>query len=235
MTQQLWVIVPAAGIGRRMGSERPKQYLSLGKHQVIQHALDRLFGLPQISHIYLALQHGDRWWPALSPIYEGRITTVAGGEERQDSVFNGLLEIRHQASADDWVLVHDAARPCVRIGDIEKLLEKVQAHIVGGILAVPVADTLKKVADDHQVQSTVAREQLWRAFTPQLFRFNVLFDALLAAKTANTRITDEASAVERIGLSPLVVEGHSDNIKITRPEDLVLARWLLNMQEEETG
>ncbi|MDX1693719.1 MAG: 2-C-methyl-D-erythritol 4-phosphate cytidylyltransferase [Ketobacteraceae bacterium] len=225
-----WCVVPAAGIGRRMGAEHPKQYLSLLDKTVCEHTLLRLLSVPGIRQIVVCLAPDDIWWPRLSLHEHPRITTVAGGIERCDSVLNGLHFLRSLAADEDWVLVHDVARPCVRRKDIEALMAATRNHQDGGILATPVRDTLKRSGADQHISETVDRTSLWHALTPQLFPVGALTCALEAALANQVTITDEASAIEWAGGRPLLVEGHPDNIKITHPSDLSLALMYLQHQ-----
>ncbi|HTF95842.1 MAG TPA: 2-C-methyl-D-erythritol 4-phosphate cytidylyltransferase [Cellvibrio sp.] len=224
-----WVVVPAAGVGSRMGANCPKQYLTLLDKTVLEHTLERLLALPAINNVYLALSSADDFWPQLDCAKNPKIIRVNGGDERADSVLNSLLALPVEAQNEDWVLVHDAARPCVRTHEIINLMEMVSTHEVGGILGVPVSDTLKRV-NDTKIEKTVDRNSLWQAQTPQLFRLGVLRDCLFRALQEGKAITDEASALEYYGYSPLMVQGRSDNIKITRPEDLVIAAALMQQQ-----
>ena len=224
-----WVVVPAAGVGSRMGANCPKQYLTLLDKTVLEHTLERLLALPAINNVYLALSSADDFWPQLDCAKNPKIIRVNGGDERADSVLNGLLALPVEAQDEDWVLVHDAARPCIRSHEIIKLMEMASTHEVGGILGVPVSDTLKRV-NDTKIEKTVDRNSLWQAQTPQLFRLGVLRDCLFRALQEGKAITDEASALEYYGYSPLMVQGRSDNIKITRPEDLVIAAALMQQQ-----
>ena len=231
--QNIWVIIPAAGVGRRMGLDTPKQYLLLNEQTVIEHTLN-VFNLhSSISEIVVAVAKEDEYWAELNIKLSKPLHKVSGGKERSDSVLNGLNFLQDKAHADDWVLVHDAARPCLRTEDLNLLLEKCQIHTVGGILAVPVRDTMKRSVD-NLIKETVDRENLWHALTPQMFRFKLLKDALESALKKNNVITDEASAMELAGYQPLLVEGHADNLKITRPEDLALASFFLAQQEGNT-
>lgn len=230
-SSNFWVIIPAAGIGRRMRSEIPKQYLPLHGHSVIEHTLHRLSQIPAITEIIVAIAEDDPYWKKQHFEMVARpIRTVIGGKERSDSVLNGLRSLTNQASDKDWVLVHDAARPCVRLGDIEQLIDQCQSDPVGGLLALPVRDTMKLADAEGRVAQTVDRTQLWHALTPQMFRFGVLRDALEQAQQQGVTVTDEAMAIEQAGLHARLVEGHGDNIKITRPEDLTLAAFYLREQ-----
>jgi len=224
-----WIVVPAAGVGARMGSICPKQYLPLAGKTVLEITLERLLSLPNIAGIYLVLGAGDTYWNDSPFAKNARIHRVDGGAERCDSVLNALDILQGDASLDDWVLVHDAARPCVYPQSVMHLIDQVKNHSVGGILGVPVSDTLKQVIDSS-IQSTTDRRLLWQAQTPQMFRLGLLRDCLRRALADGKVITDESSALESYGYEPLMVQGRSDNIKITRPEDLVIAAMLLQQQ-----
>jgi 2-C-methyl-D-erythritol 4-phosphate cytidylyltransferase len=234
-----WVLVPAAGSGSRMGASLPKQYLSLGNQCLLEMTLQRLLQLPNIAGLIVALSPDDHHWQQLSLSADPRIQRVDGGRERANSVLQGLHFLADRAQPDDWVLVHDAARPCVRIDDIANLREALKDHPVGGILGVPVSDTLKQV-NHHKILSTQDRSNLWQAQTPQMFRYGLLRDCLSRALSSGLLVTDEASALEAFDYQPLMVQGHADNLKVTRAEDLQLARWILAQQsgsasiEEET-
>lgn len=225
-----WAIVPAAGAGRRMGADIPKQYLPLAGRTVLEHTLSKLAAIPGISGIVLALGRDDEWWPTLDFRCDVPLRVVEGGDERVHSVFNAVDAIISGLSDDDWLLVHDAARPCVHIADIERLMRDVRSHACGGILAAPVRDTMKRSGAGNEVAETVDRSTLWHALTPQLFRAGLLHQALTAGMAHPERVTDEASAVELMGYSPLLVEAPMDNIKITRPEDLPLAEFYLQRE-----
>lgn len=226
---RIWALVPAAGTGSRMRADRPKPYLRLGPRQIIDITLERLLSVSAIDRVYLALGADDPWWPETESAGSDRVVSYPGGRERVDSVRAGLDVIRSEAHRDDWVLVHDVARPCVSVSDIERLLEAVEDHPVGGLLGAPLVDTIKQVDDSGQVLGTADRAHLWRALTPQIFRFGVLDRALEQATFKGAAVTDESSAVEALGLRPLMIAGRSDNIKVTVPEDLALARWLLGL------
>lgn len=225
-----WAVIPAAGIGARMGADKPKQYLPLLGKTVIEWTLEKLAAQPQLSGVVVALAPDDRYWDTLQIDNGLPVQRAEGGSERCHSVLNALQVLRAQAAADDWVLVHDAARPCVRNSDIDRLVESVSRHAVGGLLATPVRDTMKRCDDSATVLETVSRERLWHALTPQMFRLGPLQQALHAAIAAGIGVTDEASAMEYAGWMPRVVPGHGDNIKITQPEDLVLAQFYLQQQ-----
>lgn len=225
-----WAVVPAAGIGKRMGSEVPKQYLQLDGRAVIDHTIERLLFHPAIDGVYVALSDADSRWQATEFAGHPDLVTLPGGVERCHSVLNALDGLAARASVDDWVLVHDAARPCVRRDDIERLIDRVRSHPVGGLLGMPVRDTMKRTDAADLIEETVERSRLWHAFTPQMFRLGTLRNALRHALQDGFLVTDEASAIERIGHRPLMVEGHADNLKITRPDDLPLASYYLARQ-----
>ncbi|HTY99571.1 MAG TPA: 2-C-methyl-D-erythritol 4-phosphate cytidylyltransferase, partial [Rhodocyclaceae bacterium] len=223
-----YALVPAAGGGSRMGAGRPKQYLPLLGRPLVRHSLETLCALPAIARVFVVLAPDDsEWdehdWSAL----QGRIQVLrCGGAARADSVTNGLRAMAGTVAADDWVLVHDAARPCLTQAQVQRLLDEAGGDAVGGILAVPVADTLKRaysLGDGARIEATVAREGLWQAQTPQMFRHGLLLDALEFAPA----VTDEASAVEALGLKPRLVAADATNLKVTYPLDLQLAEWIL--------
>jgi len=218
------VIIPAAGIGSRMRADRPKQYLPLAGRALIEHTLDCFLDHPGLKTLVVCLAVDDPWWPQLPCADHPLIQRAAGGAERADSVLNGLdLLLATGASAADWVLVHDAARPNLARDDLDRLLAELADDPVGGLLAVPARDTLKRAGSDGRVRETVDRSVIWQAYTPQMFRPGVLRDALAEALKAGAQITDESSAMEFAGLAPRLVEGRADNLKVTRPEDL---QWL---------
>ena len=208
----------------------PKQYLPLGKKTVLAHTLDCFLNHKSISKIFVAVSPDDGYWSETGLPELDNVVTVEGGQERCHSVFNALLHLLPEANDDDWVLIHDAARPCLRSEDIDMLIERLQDHDAGGLLAIPVRDTMKRSNTDDEVSETVERERLWHALTPQMFHVGPLFRAMKAALDTGEQVTDEASAIELQKKKPLLVEGHSDNIKITRPEDLQLAHFYLQQQ-----
>lgn len=222
-----WVIVPAAGRGARMATGQPKQYLPLLGRTLIEWSLQPFVAEARIAGIVVVLAAGDRYFETLS--VSGRVRVAHGGAERADSVRAGLQALA-EAAGDDWVLVHDAARPCLRAEDLQALMETLAGDAVGGLLASPVTDTLKQ-ADGQKVVATVPRANLWRAFTPQMFRYALLSEALQQAHVSKISVTDEAAAVERLGYAPRLVAGHADNIKITLPEDLVTAELILRRRD----
>jgi 2-C-methyl-D-erythritol 4-phosphate cytidylyltransferase len=226
----LWAVLPAAGVGRRMGSRVPKQYMDLAGRAVIDHALDLFVVDTRIQGIVVALDPADGYWGSTAYADHPKVTRADGGAERCHSVLNALDALDARARAEDWVLVHDAARPCLRPADLDLLIETLLDDEVGGLLGIPVRDTMKRAEAMDRVGATVDRAALWHAFTPQMFRLGRLRAALSDALAADHMVTDDASAMERAGQAPRLVEGHADNIKITRAEDLPLARFYLQQQ-----
>jgi 2-C-methyl-D-erythritol 4-phosphate cytidylyltransferase len=228
-TPRYWAMVPAAGAGKRMDSAVPKQYLSLAGRPVIAHTLASLLDHPRIDGVAVAISAGDEWWPTVAAELNAAkpLRVVTGGAERCHSVLNGLEALSAPAQPEDWVLVHDAARPCLTAGDLDRLIDTLADDPVGGLLAVPVRDTLKQADDAGRVAATVDRSRLWHALTPQMFRLGMLHEALRAALARGLLVTDEAAAMEAAGFAPRLVEGRADNLKITRPEDLALAEFYL--------
>ncbi|MGR8930947.1 MAG: 2-C-methyl-D-erythritol 4-phosphate cytidylyltransferase [Gammaproteobacteria bacterium] len=225
---QCWAVVPAAGVGKRMQADRPKQYLPLAGKTVIEHTLSRLLDSGAFRAVSVAISVEDPYWPELSISRHPNIITAPGGKERADSVLSALKALEGKASDDDWVLVHDAARPCLTSGDIQLQISTLKNDAVGGILALSSHDTLKHV-DGDTVTATIDRKHVWRALTPQMFKYGMLRDALQQTE-GNPAVTDEASALELLGFKPKIVEGRPDNIKITRPEDLALAQFYMEQQ-----
>ncbi|WP_116364585.1 2-C-methyl-D-erythritol 4-phosphate cytidylyltransferase [Parahaliea mediterranea] len=224
----LYAVIPAAGIGRRMGSELPKQYLRAAGEPLLAHSLRALLKCAAIRRVVVALHPQDQWADGLTELADPRVMRVDGGAERVDSVMAGLDSLQKIAYEDDWVLVHDAARPCLLAKDLQALIDRVSAGAGGGgILAQPVVDTLKRSADGRRVQATVDRQHYWRAQTPQMFRLGELRAALAAALAAGVAVTDEASAMEWAGHPVQLVEGSAANLKVTVPADLALAEWYL--------
>jgi 2-C-methyl-D-erythritol 4-phosphate cytidylyltransferase len=214
-----------------MNADRPKQYLELAGKTVIEHTLLRLLSAEVFTAVAVAISEEDPYWPDLDVSAHKKIITAAGGKERADSVLSALKAIRTVASDDDWVLVHDAARPCITTIDIHHLIDSLKTDEIGGILALSSHDTLKSVQGDNIIVGTLDRSHIWRALTPQMFRYGLLKNALEAAE-GNAAITDEASALELQGMQPKIVEGRPDNIKITRPEDLALAQFYMEHQND---
>jgi 2-C-methyl-D-erythritol 4-phosphate cytidylyltransferase len=231
-TQPIIAIVPAAGVGSRMQADRPKQYLNIDGKTILQHTVDKLLSHPQIESVVIAISDGDPYFPDIDFSDPERVHRVSGGKERADSVLSALDYLK-QHFTDSWSLVHDAARPCVSLDDISRLIEQAQQHEVGGILAAPVRDTMKRSNADGSIAHTVERSALWHALTPQLFPTSQLHHALVHAQQSGDVVTDEASALERLGYAPLLVAGRADNIKVTQPEDLALAKFYLSHSEGE--
>jgi 2-C-methyl-D-erythritol 4-phosphate cytidylyltransferase len=200
---------------------------------MLLHTLERLGRYPRLRGLAVGIAADDAYWPTLATDIPNLLTTYVGGAERAQTVLNGLRALETYAAPDDWVLVHDAARPCVRHADIDSLLVAVAGHADGGLLALPLNDTVKRADHNGCIEETVSRTGLWRALTPQVFRLVALRDALELAMRAGIEITDEASAMEYSGARPRLVHGHADNIKITVPEDLTLAELFLREQERE--
>lgn len=224
MLPPFWAVIPAAGVGSRMRADRPKQYLGLAGKTIIEHTLECFLDHPQLRGLVVSLAAEDPYWPSLSCANDPRIQRADGGDERADSVLFGLRRLSEAGAGDeDWVLVHDAARPNLSREDLDRLLGELASDPVGGLLAVPARDTLKRAGIDARVQETVDRSVIWQAFTPQMFRLGALRDALAGALEAGAAITDESSALEWAGFNPRLIEGRADNLKITRPEDL---EWL---------
>ncbi len=222
-----WAVVPAAGSGSRMKMQLPKQYLPLAGRRVIEHSLETLLRHPRIEGAVAVTRSDDIWWEQVRVNTAKPLLRVYGGAERCDSVLSGLRVLSELASSGDWVLVHDAARPCLRARDLERLMTTLRNDPVGGLLAVPVSDTIKRADARGRVRVTEDRRELWHALTPQMFRFEALLAAMCSAREQGLQVTDEASAMEAAGFSPRLVEGRADNIKITRPEDLALAEFYL--------
>jgi 2-C-methyl-D-erythritol 4-phosphate cytidylyltransferase len=222
------VVIPAAGSSRRIGrSGPPKQYLQLAGRTVIDWAIAPFLERADCERIVVVIAESDPYWSKESLARHPKISTSIGGAERVDSVHAGLRALVALANEDDWVLVHDAARPCLRATDLSRLIDELADDGVGGLLGAPLVDTLKRADASDRVQATVPRESLWRALTPQMFRYGVLDRALRAAGDSGVVPTDEAQAVEALGLQPRLVRGDPDNIKITLPEDIERAARLL--------
>jgi 2-C-methyl-D-erythritol 4-phosphate cytidylyltransferase len=218
-------LIPAAGAGTRMGEATPKQYLSMAGKPMLQHVIDTFCSASQIDRVVVVVSSEDHYIDQLN-LPSRCIVLRCGGATRQQSVTNGLLALADQLDADDWVLVHDAARPGLTVALIDKLIAFVRDDAVGGLLAMPVVDTIKHSDGHGRSQHTVARDLLWAAQTPQMFRYQLLLDALQRAD----EITDEASAIEALGLQPKLVEGSARNFKVTLPEDVLLAEHHLKGQ-----
>lgn len=227
------VIVPAAGVGSRMKADRPKQYLLLDGKTILEHTIEQLLAFPVIDKVIVAISETDPYFDELPISKDKRVIRVSGGLERADSVLSGLVYLKeHQPS--EWVMVHDAARPCIRHSDIEKLITEVISHHIGGILASPVRDTMKQANQESTIETTIDRSVLWHALTPQLFTTELLYSALKTGLEKGLSITDESSAIELMGYQPKLVHGRADNLKVTQPEDLDLAEFYLQKMKKET-
>jgi 2-C-methyl-D-erythritol 4-phosphate cytidylyltransferase len=223
VTARFFALVPAAGGGTRFGEA--KQYAQINGVPMLQHAVRALLRAPEIEHVFVVLTPGDETFKTIRwEASESRVAPLyCGGVERRDSVLNGLVAAASEVEPDDWILVHDAARPCLALADLQRLIDTLKASGDGGILAVRVSDTLKRGDEENAIVATEPRDGLWQAQTPQMFRYGVLLRALRAAP----HVTDEASAVEKAGLKPRLVEGSARNIKVTYPSDLELAALIL--------
>lgn len=222
-----WAVIPAAGRGARFGGDIPKQYIEVAGEPLIAHTLRALLAHPTVEGAVVVLATDDAHWPGLESFADKPVIACIGGDERADSVLAGLAALPDRVRADDFVLIHDAARPNLRLDDLDQLLERGRNDPVGAILASPVRDTLKRAGDDGGIDATEPREHLWRAFTPQLFRRLQLTTALEAARDAGVTVTDESMAMERQGLRPLLIEGADDNFKVTTPTDLQRFQFIL--------
>jgi 2-C-methyl-D-erythritol 4-phosphate cytidylyltransferase len=227
MSGEVWVVVPAAGIGRRTGLDYPKQYVELAGRPLLYWTLEVLLRHPRIAGAVVALSADDRHWPGWSALEGKPVLTATGGDDRAASVRAGLEALEGRVGGDDWVLVHDAARPCLDHADLDRLLDLGCAHPVGALLAAPVADTLKQANDRGESLGNLPRERARRALTPQLFRHSALCSALDRARADGATVTDEASAFEHLGLAPLLVPGSARNLKVTTAGDFELAAFLL--------
>jgi len=228
---QYWAIIPAAGAGKRMRANRPKQYLQLHGITVLEHTLNRLLSMELVTGVVLSISEADEYWADLNYQTTKPLLIAKGGNERSDSVLNALTLLNeHIDNAQEvYTLVHDAARPCVRTDDIEKLIKQASDEN-GGLLALAVRDTMKRSDNTNNVLKTVDRNNLWHALTPQMFRLDLLTDALQTAQEKNLTVTDDASAMELAGYKPKLIEAHEDNIKITRAFDLELAELYITKQ-----
>lgn len=235
LSPQFVVVVPAAGVGKRMLADCPKQYLTIENKSILEHTIERLLSHPAINKVIIALGEHDEYFTQTSLVNNAQVDIVVGGKERVDSVLAGINAIEQQQYP--WVLVHDAARPCVSHNDITALISHCLAKKVGGLLASPVRDTMKRTKvtalDENQVLATVEREELWHALTPQMYPVNELKNAIISGLKTNVALTDESSAVELAGFPSLLISASSENIKITHPDDLALAAFYLNKQKNE--
>ncbi len=231
----IWAIVPAAGVGTRMQSDIPKQYLAFQGKTLIEHSLDRLLSHPEIDGAVVVLRQQDTTWEKLSYLAEKPVFTTVGGKERHDSVYSGLTTLQYRFGNDAIALVHDAVRPLVSHQDLSNVIDAARRHSAGAILATPVTDTLKQQNDSMGIANTLSREGLWRALTPQAFHLQTLLNALKQVIDNNLATTDDAQAVELSGHTPLLVPGDTENFKITSPGDLVLAEriWLNQCDQQD--
>lgn len=229
---QFFALIPAAGSGSRMGNELPKQYLPLCGRPMIYHAIKTLCNNRSIAGVFIVLSPGDTHWSQYDwSEFSQKLTVLQfGGATRADSVLNGLIAVQQKnlINPQDWVLVHDAARPCLTLAQLDKLIHELAGDAVGGLLAVPVADTLKRGDTDNHVRQTESRDNLWQAQTPQMFRCELLTRALQNA--ANINVTDDASAIEALGLHPKLVPSDAYNFKVTYPQDLALAELIIQQR-----
>ena len=226
-----FVIVPAAGIGTRMQVDIPKQYLSLKGKKIIEYTLSTLLSHTKFKKYVVVLNKNDKNWPSLQ-LSHTQLITALGGNERCHSVFNGLLALKPFVKENDWVLIHDAVRPLLHHSDIDKLINHVADHTVGGLLANSLKNTVKRLNNNHQVIETLNRDEICQAVTPQMFRYHWLVKALTLAIEKKIPITDEANAIELLGQLPKMVEGRSDNIKVTDKDDLTLLNYYLSIRPD---
>lgn len=228
---QYTVVVPAAGVGKRMRASCPKQYLTINDKTILEHTVQRLLNHEAICHVVIALGEFDEYFPTTALANNSNVTRVIGGKERVDSVLAGLKSLNTEQ--EQWVLVHDAARPCVQHKDLTQLIKYCVENDHGGILAAPVRDTMKQATSTGIIDKTLDRSQMWHALTPQMYKTAELTSAIGDALAKDIIITDESSAMEAFGYASGLVSGSSDNIKITQPEDLRLAEFILQQQEKE--
>lgn len=226
-----WAIIPAAGRGLRMGAKKPKQYLTIAGKTILEHSAEPLLNNDKISKVIIAIAPQDSYFRTLPIAKHPKVIVAEGGNERCHTVFNALEALQTYAYDDDWVLVHDAARPLLSKQDVNTLMLELEGEKAGGLLGVPIHATIKRVNDQQEVLETVSRRQLWRAFTPQMFRFGLLYQALTATLPDNPT-SDSAKAMEQMGHCIKMIEGRSDNIKITRPSDMLIAEQILQNKGE---
>jgi len=219
-SNKYWVVIPAAGIGKRMGDDIPKQYISVCGKTVIEHTIDNFIDRNEIENICISISESDNYWPTLPISKNEKIITTVGGSERYESVYNGLRAIQDKATENDWVLVHDAVRPCLKKSIIDRLITDISSHDVGGILALPCSETMKRVNNSNEVEETINRQTTWRAQTPQMFKYKKLLLAIEKVINEDIFITDEAMAMELSNHKPIVILGDENNIKITHKIDL---------------
>ena len=226
------VVIPAAGIGKRMGADVPKQYLQLHGKTVLEHSIACFADHASVERVIVSVASHDQHFPSIRKNLPAKCSHVIGGKERCHSVLAGLEALAGDVEDDCWIMVHDAARPCLRSADIDSMIATLNGDSIGGILAVPARDTLKRCDDKLNITETVDRTHIWQAMTPQMFRLGKLRDAIKSALEDGVIVTDEAQAIERLGFQTRVVQGHADNIKITHPEDLALASAILESHQQ---
>jgi 2-C-methyl-D-erythritol 4-phosphate cytidylyltransferase len=219
-SNKYWVVMPAAGIGERMGSDIPKQYVSVCGKTIIEHTIDCFIDRNDIESIFVSISKSDRYWSTLPISKSEKIVTVIGGDERYESVYNGLCNLKDKAADNDWVLVHDAVRPCLTQSIIDRFITDLNCHDVGGILALPCFETMKKANKENEIEETIDRKFIWRAQTPQMFKYKKLLSAIERTINKNIVVTDEAMAMELSNYKPMLIQGDRDNIKITHKTDL---------------
>jgi len=222
-----WAIVPAAGSGARMMAEIPKQYLKIYDKTILEHTLLALLNSVELDGVVVCLADGDQAFQQLKVSKHKKIKTTVGGKTRALSVLNGLKYLESELAHDDWILVHDAARPCIKLGMVDKMIHQLESDPVGGILAILTTDTLKRASRSGMVAETIDRGDVWHAQTPQMFRHKVLLDSIHGALLEDVQITDESSALEWAGYTPKLIQGDATNLKVTTPEDLTMAEFLL--------
>lgn len=223
-----WVVIPAAGVGLRMGKDKPKQYISIKGKTILEHTLHCFLQRQDIEAIVVTISKEDEYFSKLSLSKDKKIIIAPGGKERFESVFSALSKLRSKADDNDWVLVHDAARPCLSQQAINRLLKKLSGNEVGGILAMPCKDTMKLASSTaNEIEKTLNRDKIWHAQTPQMFRYKKLLLALESTIKKNSIVTDEAMAMELSGYKPSLINGNPENIKITHIDDLKHANLYL--------
>ncbi len=225
---QYWVAIPAAGIGKRVGADKPKQYIDIYGKTILEHTVDCFLHREDIAGIVVAIASDDSFWPTLPISTHEKIIVAPGGEERFNSVTNALESLADCARENDWVLVHDAARPCLSQSALDRLMSELAGHETGGILGLPCRDTMKRADHNGDITATVDRENLWHAQTPQMFRYSKLLDALQKVLAEGLSVTDEAMAIELAGFTAKLVSGHHENIKITHKDDIQQAEIYLS-------
>ena len=219
-SNRYWVVIPAAGIGKRMGSDIPKQYISVCGKTIIEHTIENFIDRNDIESICVAISKSDHYWSTLPISRNAKIITVIGGTERCESVYNGLCGLKDRVDNSDWVLVHDAVRPCITKTIIDQFISVLNCHDVGGVLALPCFETMKNANKKNEIEETVDREFIWHAQTPQMFKYRKLLSAIEKTMNENITVTDEAMAMELSNYKPMLIQGHRDNIKITHISDL---------------